>query len=1012
MKLNAPFKTSPVTPFSLKDVQSLIERAWPAQKISVETKREFDAHGAQTLTALGSYWKGRKRLVYVRACVLGALLPAKDDPEKDLEIFEKLMAIDDRAFLRRENKLKPHQIVAMAISAGAMIESDIPGVLRPKRGGESTEETLAAYEAGKVVFNGNASEIERIRLAAYSTLAYDKKVALSLRPEELPASAYAEIWPTVNAHLGTQASSHAELVEQLGIMRFGRRPKVGDVFSGSGQIPFEAARLGCDVYASDLNPLSCMLTWGALNLVGGTPELHNRLAEVRREVAAAVENRISDLGVEHDEIGNRAKAYLYCVEVRCPITGYVVPVMPSLIISKIRRTIGRLVADHAAKRIEIEVISNVSEEELATASVGTYQGGAVTYELEGESYRTPLEAIRGDGRRAEGGPGNALRRWDKEDICPRSDDILGERLYAIQWMRAGTEGSGRPVLFFAAPSPDDLEREAVVRNFVMKNLSEWQGLGFVPDMTIEPGQKTDEPIRTRGWTHWHHLFAPRQLLIGALIAEAVARIGDPEIAACLQFDRTFVADKSARLSQWRLGSPGREGRAPSADGVEHVFYNQALNTFLNFGVRASAGLEVGGSISYKNAPIVGASIVATHPAEAIATVADIWITDPPYADAVNYHEITEFFIAWLRRNPPGPFKDWLWDSRRPLAIKGDGEGFRDAMVRAYRALAEHMPDNGLQIVMFTHQDAAVWGDMAQIFWGAGLQVTGAWYVTTETTSDTKKGGYVQGTVTLVLRKRLSDQRGYRDEIVQEVKAEVAHQIDTMVGLNQTLRGHGRVENLFEDADLQMAGYAAALRVLTRYTTIDGVDMTREALRPRKNGESSGIGDIIDFAVQIANEHLVPEGLDPGLWERLNGSERFFARMLDVETSGAKKLDNYQNFAKAFRVEKDWQRDLMGSLKPNEARLKTAMEFKKSIFDGDFGASRLRAILFALYEIQCEIDGDLVLSHVRDLVPGYLSEREDLIAFAAYIAQKRAGILEDEAGAARILQGLMRNERLS
>ena len=46
----------------------------------------------------------------------------------------------------------------------------------------------------------------------------------------------------------------------------------------------------------------------------------------------------------------------------------------------------------------------------------------------------------------------------------------------------------------------------------------------------------------------------------------------------------------------------------------------------------------------------------------------------------------------------------------------------------------------------------------------------------------------------------------------------------MVGLNQALRGHGRVENLFEDADLQMAGFAAALRVLTGYTHVDGIDI--------------------------------------------------------------------------------------------------------------------------------------------------------------------------------------------
>ena len=34
----------------------------------------------------------------------------------------------------------------------------------------------------------------------------------------------------------------AELVEQLGVMRFGHRPRVADTFCGSGQIPFEAAR--------------------------------------------------------------------------------------------------------------------------------------------------------------------------------------------------------------------------------------------------------------------------------------------------------------------------------------------------------------------------------------------------------------------------------------------------------------------------------------------------------------------------------------------------------------------------------------------------------------------------------------------------------------------------------------------------------------------------------------------------------------------------------------------------
>lgn len=130
--------------------------------------------------------------------------------------------------------------------------------------------------------------------------------------------------------------------------------------------------------------------------------------------------------------------------------------------------------------------------------------------------------------------------------------------------------------------------------------------------------------------------------------------------------------------------------------------------------------------------------MASREASTVNESCEFWVTDPPYADAVNYHEITEYFIPWLRKNPPAPFDQWTWDSRRALAIKGSGDEFRRGMVNAYRAMAEHMPDDGLQCVMFTHQDTEVWSDMVGIFWAAGLQVVAAWYVATETTSELKK----------------------------------------------------------------------------------------------------------------------------------------------------------------------------------------------------------------------------------------------------------------------------------
>ena len=76
--------TAAVTPFSLKDAPALIERLLPVQKLSAEAYKEQMAGVGKTLTALGSYWKGRKPLILNKACILGCLLPATDDPARDL----------------------------------------------------------------------------------------------------------------------------------------------------------------------------------------------------------------------------------------------------------------------------------------------------------------------------------------------------------------------------------------------------------------------------------------------------------------------------------------------------------------------------------------------------------------------------------------------------------------------------------------------------------------------------------------------------------------------------------------------------------------------------------------------------------------------------------------------------------------------------------------------------------------------------------------------------------------
>ena len=968
---------------SLASAPSLIERVWPAQKLSIEAQKERKAVQSQTLTALGSYWKGRKPLILARACIIGALLPSTGNDEQDLKIFDLLCGLADEQISAR---LKPSVPLDDLRKYGTEVEID---VLHHRLRGN-----LGSAPLSREQWRAAAANL-------VSRMPYHDRCDLLLRPEEVDETVLlAPFMPAINLALGTSAANLQELITELGTLRFGNRPRVCDTFSGGGSIPFEAARLGCVSIASDLNPIACMLTWAAINIIGATDEQRNARELAQRRVIQAVDTKICNLGVEHDSQGNRAKAYLYCVETLCPKTGWRVPLSSTWIVSKSRRIVAKLIPDVNKKAFDIAIAPDASDEEMAEAETGTVDGNTLRYELDGETITIPLRTLRGDRQASNGTPVSDLRRWEKTDFIPRPDDLFQERLYCIQWMTQTSLDKSRQETFFAAPTAEDLARERAVEAFVRSNIGEWQRLGVIPDMPIESGENTDQPIRERGWTYWHHLFSARQLLFCGLTKLEIDRAKSPEL---------YVG--FARLLDWS-SKLCRYGTGAARESIAQTFYNQALNTFVNYGVRSFWFASRYLNEDYKSASLNSEGFtLRCQPADDLVDDADLFITDPPYADAINYHEITEFFIAWLRKSPPAPFSDFTWDSRRLLAITGDNETFRRRMVSAYRAMAEHMPGNGIQIVMFTHQDAKVWADMAQIFWGAGLRVMAAWYIATETSSDLRKGGYVQGTVILVLRKRNSDESGYKDEIVQEVKSEVADQIEMLTGLNQTLRGHGRIENLFEDADLQMAGYAAALRVLTKYTSIDGIDMTREALRYQTGPDNSLVTEVIDFAVQVANEHMVPQSMQNTTWTQLSRSERFYLKMMDIETTPLRKLDNYQNFAKAFRFAN--YTDVMGSMEPNKARLKSAKEFKRNLFDSsDFGSSLTRIVLFALFELQTDIDGEIVLSHLRDLVPSYYTQRAMLIAIADYIAIKRVQVNDSEARAARILYELLRNERLS
>jgi putative DNA methylase len=952
---------------------TFIETQFPIARLSAESYKERKATNSQTLTGLGRWW-GRKPLILVRASILGMLMPAGSDAKKDREIFLKILTMDDEGTWDRCKDFS----------------SSVPW-----------------------------RTVEGPSRVKFDALTYAQRISYCDRPENVEGPSE-DAWADINAHLGTTATCLAELVGQLGQRTFGHAPRVGDSFCGGGSIPFEAARIGCKAFGSDLNPVAGLLTWASLNLLGGGAAIQEEVRRVQSEVFAAADRQVIDWGIEHNDRGERAEAFLYCVEVKPEGCDYFIPLAPSWLVGESTNAIIQWHREKGSPYLRPDLITGSKDE------VKQYKEkkGATVVD---SRVIDPFDANRSWSVEALRGP-DGLRRWTNDDIVPRAGDVFQERLYCIRWVKTVIrDGKPKEIRRYAAPDATDLAREAKVLALLRERFGDWQREGFIPSKAIVSGYNTDQPIRERGWTHWHHLFTPRQLLVNGLIAKIsaeLARTGQEKAAVLLGMGR--LANWNARLCRWHV-------RGIAIDKGEDVFSNQALNTLFNFSCRPLTALKAAWQLFNKinDVVVTDNSVVQTTDARDLSQICDLWITDPPYADAVNYHELGDFFLAWYDKQLRNAFPEWTPDARAELAVRGDGEDFRRSMVEIYKNLARHMPDNGLQMVMFTHQDPAVWADLGMILWAAGLKATAAWTISTETEAvGIKKGNYVQGTVCLVLRKRTANEPGFLDEVYPLVEDEVKRQIASMQALDE-----GGEPN-FNDADYQLAAYAAALKVLTQYGNLDGKDVEHEVFAVRGKGEKSDFQTVIERALGIACDTLIPRGLD-NAWRDLSLVERYYLRSLDIESRGERRKGMYEELARGFGVLDI--KPLLKSDKANGTRMFTPTGLAASVLGPvvgaqaaaaglpaargraaasgphPFAAAPLRHLMFAVRETAAADNSpEPGRQYLRDTFgQGYWGKREGFVFLLEWLAALGNAEGMDEwladSEAARILAGRLRND---
>lgn len=174
-------------------------------------------------------------------------------------------------------------------------------------------------------------------------------------------------------------------------------------------------------------------------------------------------------------------------------------------------------------------------------------------------------------------------------------------------------------------------------------------------------------------------------------------------------------------------------------------------------------------------------------------------------------------------------------------------------------------------------------------------------------------------------------------------------------------------------------------------------------------------DLIEKAVKIASDYLVPDGLDPAVWRKMGPEERLYLKGVEVEAHGEHREGVYQEFARGFGVGE--YRPLLQSDAANQTRLRTPSEFRDRQRDpagGGFAGSLLRQVLFAVYVTGREEDPRAARTYLADtLTPmAYWDNRQTILALLKYLAERPSPAMVHwgkDVDAARLLHGYIQND---
>ncbi|MBW4588294.1 DUF1156 domain-containing protein [Aetokthonos hydrillicola Thurmond2011] len=687
-----------------------------------------------------------------------------------------------------------------------------------------------------------------------------------------------------------------------------RTPTVLDAFAGGGSIPFEAARYGLNVLASDLNPVAVVTMKAAMEypLKFGS-DLQHDIDKWVKWVGDEAEKRLAEFFPCLP--GEKTQHYLWAHTVVCPSCESVVPLSPNWWLSRTSNYAGKgqarkITSDWYA----VKPIPNPQNKRVDFELVKGRKGKETTIQTDYGEYDPDLTTTMS---RGIGKCPNCNSVIENEIIYEQSrSGFMGYQLYAVAYRQ------GQDNINFRLPEEIDFEGIEKAKEYLNINLLKYQQIGVIPEVEIPYGHQFAErsSFLRQGIDRWDKIFNDRQLLTLITYAELVQQAENlilnessleqaQAIILYLTLTLEKCVDKNCRLSHLNA----------STGTVESALGQHSLNLMWSFpeksvwgllwfyeGSRTSSDYSDLCKLINTKFSLTSLSLIENNDFNSITIDAasadnlthipdksvDVIVTDPPYYATIQYAELSDFFYVWQKRTLGDIFPELFYleltdkereavanPSRfRNMGVSPEELANQDYEAKMAIAFAEYhrvLRDDGVMTVQFNHKDSGAWDVLAKSLIDAGFEITASWAVSTENPQNLHQAqkNAVSSTVLLVCRKRDPNaEQAWWDDVridVRNIVFEKAPELekclteDSRPAADRVADPTRRIKP--PGINLCLSAFGSALSVFTKYSSI--LDSAGNPVEPKAAFEEVRQA-IVEYRLQNLLAGKDFNGIDP------------------------------------------------------------------------------------------------------------------------------------------------------